>query len=167
MAGLQPEAQELVTRLGLAPHPEGGYFRETWRSPSRVQTPRGERSALTVVHYLLPSGTFSGFHRVQADEVWQFAGGGTLELHVIEPGGAHETFRIGRAGAGGVLPHVVVPAGCWQAARPAGPSHVLVNCTVAPGFDWADFEMAREEDLLRVRPDLASTIRGLCRPAAS
>lgn len=164
MAGMHPEAQELVTRLGLSSHPEGGYYRETWRSPLRVQTARGERSALTVVHYLLPAGTFSGFHRVLADEVWQHAGGGTLELHVIDPTGAHELFRVGRAGA--VLPHVVVPAGSWQAARPAGPLHVLVSCTVAPGFDWADFEMARAEDLLRIRPDLASSIRELCRPAA-
>lgn len=164
MADMHPEAQELVTRLGLSPHPEGGYYRETWRSPVRVLTSRGERSALTVVHFLLPPGSFSGFHRVQADEVWQHAGGGTLELHVIDPSGAHELFRVGRAGAGAVVPHVVVPAGSWQAARPAGPLHVLVSCSVAPGFEWADFEMARAEELLRLRPDLASSIRELCRP---
>ncbi len=118
-----------------------------------------------MVHYLLPPGAFSGFHRVQADEVWQHAGGGALDLHVIDPAGAHERFRLGRAGAAGALvPHVVVPAGSWQAARPAGPLHVLVSCSVAPGFEWADFEMARAEELVRLRPDLASSIRELCRP---
>lgn len=163
MNEMHPEAQELVARLRLSAHPEGGFYRETWRSPARVHTARGERSALTVIQYLLPPGCFSGFHRVQADEVWQHSGGGTLELHVIDPDGAYELFRIGRPGAGAVVPHVVVPAGHWQAARPAGPVHVLTSCAVAPGFEWEDFEMGRAEDLLALRPDLASKIRELCR----
>jgi predicted cupin superfamily sugar epimerase len=160
---IHPETQALVRRLSLLPHPEGGFFRETWRSPIRVATPRGERSALTVIHYLLPAGAFSGFHRVQADEVWHHAGGGPLELHVIDAAGAHEVHRIGSAGSPVAVPHVVVPAGAWQAARPATRQHVLVSCTVGPGFDFADFEMATEAELVRLRPDLANLLRGLCR----
>ncbi len=161
---MHPEAQALVARLALAPHPEGGFYRETWRSPSRVITPRGERPALTVIHYLLPAGGFSAFHRVHSDEVWHHAGGGPLELHVLDVSGAHEVHRVGRAGTGATVPHVVVPAGSWQAARPVGGLHVLASCSVAPGFDFADFEMAREADLLLLRPDLAGIIRELCRP---
>jgi hypothetical protein len=161
---MHPEAQALVARLALAPHPEGGFYRETWRSPARVITPRGERAALTVIHYLLPAGAFSAFHRVHSDEVWQHVGGGPLEIHVVDPSGAHEVQRVGREGTGVVVPHVVVPAGSWQAARPAGRHHVLACCMVAPGFEFADFEMAREADLMRLRPDLARVFRELCRP---
>ncbi len=165
MDGLHPETRALAGRLRLAPHPEGGFYRETWRSPLRVATPRGERSALTVIDYLLPSGAFSAFHRVHADEVWHHAGGDPVEIHVLTPSGAHEMHRVGGSGTAVAIHHVVVPAGHWQAARSMGRRHALVNCTVGPGFDFADFEMAREEDLLRLRPDLASLIRGLCRPA--
>jgi predicted cupin superfamily sugar epimerase len=129
-----------------------------------VTTPRGERSALTVIRYLLPAGSFSGFHRVHSDEVWQHSGGDPLELHVIDPSGAHTIHRLGSGGGADVSPHVVVPAGHWQAARPVSGRHVLATCTVAPGFDFADFEMARVEDLLLLRPDLAAIIRALCRP---
>jgi predicted cupin superfamily sugar epimerase len=159
MDDIHPEARSLVERLALSPHPEGGYFRETWRSPARVATPRGERSAMTLIHYLLPSGSFSAFHRVHADEVWQHAGGDPLELHVIDPGGAHEVHRLGKGG----LPHAVVPAGWWQAARVRGERYALLGCTVAPGFDFADFEMARAEELLRIRPDLRAVVGSLCR----
>jgi predicted cupin superfamily sugar epimerase len=165
MANLHPETKALLERLALAPHPEGGFYRETWRSPARVATPRGERSALTVIHYLLPAGSFSAFHRVHADEVWQHAGGDPLELHVLDPAGAYEVHRMGAAGPGAAVPHVVVPAGHWQAARPLGARHVLASCSVAPGFDFDDFEMARHEELALLRPDLAALIRSLCRPS--
>lgn len=150
-----------MERLVLSPHPEGGYFRETWRSPGRVATPRGDRAAMTVIHYLLPAGAISAFHRVHADEVWQHAGGDPLELHLVDPGGAHEIHRLGSGG----VPHVVVPAGWWQAARILGDRFALASCTVAPGFEFADFEMARADDLIQLRPDLASVVRALCRPA--
>ena len=136
MDEMHPEAQALVARLGLAPHPEGGYYRETWRSAARVMTARGERAGLTVIH-----------------------------LHVIDSAGTHEVHRVGRAGTGVAVPHVVVPAGSWQAARPVGGLHVLASCTVAPGFEFADFEMARESDLARLRPDLAGIFHELCRPS--
>ncbi len=163
MEDIHPETRSLVARLGLSPHPEGGFYRETWRSPVRVATPRGDRAALTVIHYLLPAGAFSAFHRVHADEVWQHAGGGLLELHVVDPSGAHEVHRIG-PGAPHAIPHVIVPAGHWQAARPVGDRHVLASCTVAPGFEFSDFEMAEGSELARLRPDLAGRLLELCRP---
>jgi predicted cupin superfamily sugar epimerase len=152
----------VVAELGLAPHPEGGFYRETWRSPLRVATPRGERSALTVIHFLLPAGAFSAFHRVHADEAWHHAGGDPIELHVIASSGAHAVHRVGPHGMRGVVTHAVVPSGAWQAARPVGPRHALASCFVAPGFDFDDFEMARAEDLLALRPDLATLVRALC-----
>ncbi|HET8725697.1 MAG TPA: cupin domain-containing protein [Anaeromyxobacteraceae bacterium] len=163
MSELHPETRWLKERLGLADHPEGGFYREVWRSPGRVHTPRGERTALTVIHYLLPAGAFSAFHRVHSDEVWQHAGGDPLELHVIDPTGAYEVHRIGVAAPGSGVPHVVVPAGHWQAARPTGLRHALASCTVAPGFEFQDFEMARPDALEALRPDLARLIRSLCR----
>ena len=156
---MHPEARSLLERLALAPHPEGGFYRETWRSPTRVATRRGDRSAMTLIHYLLPAGSFSAFHRVHADEVWQHAGGDPLELHLLDPGGAHEVHRVGPGGA----PHVVVPAGWWQGARVLGGRYALAGCTVAPGFEFADMEMATAEELLRLRPDLRSVTLALCR----
>lgn len=117
---------------------------------------------MTIIHYLLPAGSFSAFHRVHSDELWHHAGGDPLELHVIEPSGAHESHRLGVPG-GPAIPHVVVPAGAWQAARPLGTRHALVSCTVAPGFDFGDFEMTAEAELLAVRPDLGRLFRALCR----
>jgi predicted cupin superfamily sugar epimerase len=114
---------------------------------------------MTLIHYLLPAGSFSAFHRVHADEVWQHAGGDPLELHLLDPGGAHEVHRVGPGGA----PHVVVPAGWWQGARVLGGRYALAGCTVAPGFEFADMEMATAEELLRLRPDLRSVTLALCR----
>ena len=156
---MHPEARSLVERLALAPHPEGGFYRETWRSPLRVSTPRGDRAAMTIIHYLLPADSFSAFHRVHADEVWQHAGGDPLELHLVDPGGAHEVHRLGP----GALPHAVVPAGWWQGARVLGKRFALAGCTVAPGFEFADFELARPEDLLALRPELPAQVLALCR----
>lgn len=163
MESLHPETRTVVVELGLAPHPEGGYYRETWRSPARVVTPRGERSALTVIHYLLPAGAVSAFHRVHADEAWHHAGGDPLELHVIDPSGAHAVHRLGPPDGHGAVTHAVVPAGAWQAARPLGTRHAIASCSVAPGFDFDDFEMARAEQLIALRPELEPLVRALCR----
>src|SRR5512137_333397 len=165
MGGLPEDAQDVVRRLGLAPHPEGGWYRETWRSPLRVRGPRGERPAMTVIDYLLEAGDFSGFHRVHSDEAWHHVAGGALDLHVLDPGGGHAIHRIGSAALDGARFHAVVPAGAWQAARPAGDGWVLASCTVAPGFAFEDFEMARRGELVALRPDLEAVIAPLCRPA--
>jgi hypothetical protein len=104
----------------------------------RVRTPRGERSALTLIHFLLPAGGFSGFHRVSSDEAWHHVGGDPVELHLLGPDGAHRVVRLDAALPDGAQDHAVVPAGAWQAARPSGDraGYSLVSCAVAPGFEF-------------------------------
>jgi predicted cupin superfamily sugar epimerase len=147
-------AEETVRRLGLMPHPEGGFYRETFRSPLRVQLPDGrERSASTAIHYLLPPGAWSAWHRIQADEVWHHYDGAPLRLFRL----GMEPARLDRR-----LPQVVVPAGVWQAALPDGGA-TLCGCTVAPGFEFEDFELASLETLLAEYPDQETLIRQLLR----
>ena len=153
---MDPRARELVDTLGLAPHPEGGFFREAFRSSDRVTRASSgeERSALTTIHYLLPAGSFSRWHRVLSDEAWHFAEGSPLELFVCDPGEtALRRTVLGPAG-GGARPVEIVPAGCAQAARPLG-SFTLVGCTVGPGFEFADFRLLADE------PEVARRIREL------
>jgi predicted cupin superfamily sugar epimerase len=135
----------LVESLGLSPHPEGGYFRETYRSDRKVSPDddRPDRSAITTIDFLLPEGTFSRWHRVQSCEVWHHMQGDALELAVVAPTlDAFEIIRLDRVGHGAHM-HVV-PAGWWQAARPVG-THALCACTVGPGFDFADFAFLADE----------------------
>lgn len=162
---LPPSAAALVQSLSLAPHPEGGYFRETFRSSVTLQTPRGPRAAMTAIHYLLPAGAFSGFHRVTSDEVWHHVNGDALELHLLDERGHYAVHRLDATLRTGAVDHVVVPAGAWQAARPAEAQagYALVSCDVAPGFDFADFEMAKAEQLVPLCPSRAELIRALCR----
>jgi predicted cupin superfamily sugar epimerase len=157
-AALDPEVARLVRALRLTPHPEGGFYRETFRSPARVPTPRGERSAMTAIYFLLPAGTVSTLHRVHSDELWVHADGDAVELHVVSPRGRHEVVGLRPAG------HAVVPAGHWQAARPAGRRYALVTCVVAPGFDFEDFELARREELARSFPALPDEVLALAAP---
>lgn len=163
---LHPDARAAVEHLGLQPHPEGGFYVETWRSPVRVPTARGERAAMTVIHFLLPEGAFSAFHRVHADEAWHHVDGAPVELHVLAADGSdYRLHRLGPWRHEAHRSHVVVPAGAWQAARPVGTGFALVSCTVAPGFDFEDFEMADRDRLPALRPDLAPLIADLCLPA--
>jgi uncharacterized protein len=155
---------ELVKLLELAPHPEGGFYKETWRAALTVQTPRGPRSAGTSIYYLLPRGSFAAWHRVASDEVWHFYEGHPLELYLLEAGRL-ERVVLGREVARGERPQVVVPAGVWQAAVPRG-EYTLCGCTVAPGFDFADWELPPAEQLVALYPEHAELFRQLCRPGA-
>jgi uncharacterized protein len=138
MNGDQLAAEEVVHLLGLAPHPEGGFYRETFRAA----TPEGGRGASTAIYYLLREGEVSAWHRVvDADEVWHHYAGGTLELTLTAGRGERSSIRLGADLAAGERPQVVVPAGVWQTARPLG-GWVLAGCTVAPAFEFAGFEMA-------------------------
>jgi predicted cupin superfamily sugar epimerase len=143
-AGLHPRAAALITELGLAPHPEGGFYRETFRSPVQV-TPadgRGARAALTHIHFLLPGGAASRWHRVTSDEIWHLFEGGPLEL--LEMDDACHAFTTRQLGDDPAQRTHAVIAGHWQAARALG-DYALVGCTVAPGFDFADFTMLADE----------------------
>jgi predicted cupin superfamily sugar epimerase len=129
-------ADEVVRLLGLAPHPEGGFYRETFRDGAT-----GGRGASTAIYYLLREGDESAWHRVDAAEVWHWYAGAPLDVTLSADGRERSTLRLGTDLAAGERPQVVVPAGVWQAARPVG-GWTLVGCTVAPAFDFAGFEMA-------------------------
>jgi predicted cupin superfamily sugar epimerase len=137
---MQPprSAQETVSALGLARHPEGGFFRETFRAPD---APRG---ASTSILFLLPAGERSRWHRVDADEHWLFHDGDALELEIAKPDGSdRQVIMLGANLVAGHAPQAVVPRGWWQAARSTG-AWTLVGCVVAPAFEFSHFEMAPE-----------------------
>ena len=125
--------------LGLARHPEGGWFRETWRHPSTVDTPRGPRSLATCVAFLLQPGDVSAWHRVASDELWLWQGGGPVTLTL---GGSSSTPVAGAPVTLGVGGQHLVRASEWQTAVPASDEATLVACVVSPGFDFADFTLA-------------------------
>lgn len=140
-----PRARRLIEELGLAPHPEGGWYAEVYRSPGFVRNPAGAaRAFLTAIHFLLVQGEVSRWHRVAADEVWNWYEGDPLDLYTLREG--ERAWRRQRLGllSGGAVPVTVVPAGTWQAARSSG-TYTLAGCTVAPGFDFEDFTLARND----------------------
>ena len=144
---------EIIARLGLNPHPEGGYYAETFRSTEIVTLQDGRlRTASTAIHFLLPTGAFSALHRVAADEVWHHYGGSPLELVTISPDGFLSKILLGRDLLSGQRPQHVVPSGWWQGARPLNKGATLTGCTVAPGFDFQDFEMPSRAFLLEIFP---------------
>jgi len=138
---------ELARELGLRPHPEGGWFRETWRS-SVSFTPAGydgPRSAATAIYYLLRPGEESRWHVVRSDELWFWHRGGPLALRLGGNGpqpSSGTTVVLGGDVAGGHQPQLLIPASTWQSAAPAAAELVLVSCVVAPGFEFADFRLA-------------------------
>jgi predicted cupin superfamily sugar epimerase len=137
----------LADVLDLQPHPEGGWYRQTWVSPETVSLPDGRvRATATLIHFLLPTGESSAWHRVSSDEVWlAHTGSVVLELGgdgaAPEADGDAETVALGLDLAAGEVAQVVVPAHVWQRTVP-GPADALVSCLVSPGFDFADFELA-------------------------
>lgn len=147
-------AAMLIANLGLTPHPEGGYYGELYRSESNVHPTdrRGPRPALTTIYFLLPAGAVSRWHRVQSDEVWHFYEGSPLDLWMASPGGDAISRKSLGPLNGEQRPVWTVPAGWWQAARSTG-SYTLAGCTVGPGFDYADFELAIDQ------PSVAGTLR--------
>jgi predicted cupin superfamily sugar epimerase len=130
-------ADDIIRKLRLEPHPEGGHYRETWRAPASD----GERPAGTAIYYLLREGEVSHWHRVDAAEIWHCHAGSTLELSLSGDGAAVEHLKLGNDLAAGQRPQLIVPAHCWQSARSLG-DWSLVGCTVSPGFVFDGFEMA-------------------------
>ncbi|MBK8175880.1 MAG: cupin domain-containing protein [Rhodospirillales bacterium] len=134
-------AAELIEALALSPHPEGGWYRETFRDrPAEGAAPEN-RGALTQIYFLLCAGERSRWHRIDAIEVWHFYAGDPLELSIAAAGEAPRTLMLGTDFARGEQAHGIVPAGAWQAARPMG-RFALAGCTVAPAFAFAGFELA-------------------------
>ena len=141
MSANLPPAAVFIDKLGLQPHPEGGWYRETYRSPTRVETTRGSRSALTNIFYLLEQNQLSRWHVVQADELWSFQSGAPLELLEYDPGSGRFDRHI--LGYGGANSTAIVQAGVWQAARSLE-AYSLVSCAVAPGFEFVDFQFVSD-----------------------
>jgi uncharacterized protein len=130
-------ADRVISLLGLAPHPEGGHYRETFRDAATLG---GTRATSTAIYFLLRQGERSRWHRVDAVEVWHFYAGAPLVLRVADDG-SRRAVRLGADLAAGERPQAVVPAGAWQNAESLG-AWTLVGCTVAPGFDFSGFELA-------------------------
>ena len=162
-------SNDLINHLGLQPHPEGGYYKETYRSSGIIPLHclssnfKGDRHYATAIYFLLQQDDFSAFHRIRSDECWHFYEGGTLLIHVIDQQGTYTCIRLGRNIDQGELYQFVVPAGAWFAAEPAHTDFALVGCSVSPGFDFADFELATADSLVREYPQHTSIIQRLCR----
>jgi predicted cupin superfamily sugar epimerase len=134
---LAPTAADVIARLDLKPHPEGGHFRETFRDP---RLDADGRPVSTAIYFLLARGERSRWHRIDAVEVWHYYAGSPLTLQIADSDEIHSV-RLGADFAAGEIPQAIVPALAWQAAESAG-DWTLVGCTVAPGFDFATFELA-------------------------
>jgi predicted cupin superfamily sugar epimerase len=187
---MRPTAAQMAASLGMEPHPEGGYYLETYRAAQTLRTPRGERPASTAILFLVTAASASRLHRLSSDELWVFQGGLPLELVTITPDGElqrrvlgdPDVFVRGRDGESPLtgespdglpegssewLPQALVPAGSWQGARLTGPrlpadsAWALVSCLVTPGFDFADFELGDRDALLAAHPEHADLIREL------
>jgi hypothetical protein len=162
-------AQHWIDRLHLQPHPEGGYFREAYRAPlmlphSALPGHGGDRTASTAIYFLLAGDQFSAFHRIRSDELWHFYAGSRLIVHVITTEGEYRQLLLGSNTAKGENFQAVVTAGCWFGSSLRHPdSFALVGCTVAPGFDFADFEMAKREELIAQYPQHRAIIQRLTR----
>lgn len=166
----QQSADYYIEKLRLKAHPEGGYYRETYRSAEMIyqeHLPRrfsGDRNFSTAIYFLMKQGHFSAFHRIQADEMWHFYAGDPMHLYIIFPNGSLDHYLIGDDLEKGQTFQAVVKGGCWFASEPAEDSaYSLVGCTVAPGFEFEDFEMAKADDLIRQFPTHAALIKRLTR----
>lgn len=163
-------AQYWIDQLNLIAHPEGGYYRETYRSElsiAREALPpqfAGARLVSTAIYFLLAGDNFSAFHRLRSDELWHFYAGGAITVQVIEPDGSLLEIHLGRDPRAGEVFQAAVKAGRWFASRVRdGKSFALAGCTVAPGFDFADFEMGKRSELIRLYPQHRRLIEQLTR----
>jgi predicted cupin superfamily sugar epimerase len=166
------EAARWIARLDLVPHPEGGWFRETYRAadviaadglPPRFAAPR---NVATAVYFMITCEAFSALHRIRSDELWHFYAGDPVTLTVLDADGRGSltSVRLGRDPTAGALPQAVIPAGAWFGAAVAPPgAFALVGCTVAPGFDFADFELGARADLIARYPQHRAAIERLTR----
>lgn len=152
-------ASDLIQQLQLQPHPEGGYYRETYRSIETLTTEQQKtRNVSTAIYYFLEGHDKSAFHRIQSDELWFFHQGQPLEIVFIR-NEQLVTIILGNDVTKNQVPQAMIPANTWFAARvQSGAGYSLASCTVAPGFDFSDFELAKRHELLEQYPNLKNTI---------
>ena len=170
MPGVSRSAAFWIERLALLPHPEGGHYRESYRATERIPGPAlpgrygGARVSSTAIYFLLRAGEVSALHRIRSDELWHFYAGGPLAVSVIDQEGTRRDLTLGPDPDAGQLFQAMVPAGAWfGAAVCPGTAYALVGCTVAPGFEFADFELADRSALTRRYPQHAALIERLAR----
>ena len=163
-------SRDYIQQLNLQPHPEGGFYRQTYRCleslPAGALPKRfgGNRPISTAIYYLLEPGDYSCFHRIKSDECWHFYAGGPLVIHIIESNGDYHSVKLGNNILTGEVYQYSVAAMAWFAVEPAEKTaFTLAGCTVAPGFDFDDFEMARKKNMLELYPQHTPTIDRLCR----
>jgi predicted cupin superfamily sugar epimerase len=161
---------DIIQQFQLLPHPEGGWYKETYRSTELLeahQLPQrfgGQRSMATAIYFLLEQGNFSAFHKIKSDECWHFYAGQGLDIYVLDENGVLTITRLGNNIAAGECFQLVVPANHWFASKPATDSSFsFVGCTVAPGFDFLDFELADANTLSAQYPQHQQCIYQLCR----
>ncbi len=161
-------AHEIIELYNLKAHPEGGYYRETYRSAEWINKEAlpdrfaGKRSLSTAIYFLLPEGSKSCFHKLKADELWHFYLGGPITLVIIHPNSTLEEVIVGQDILGGQKLQYIVSAGCWFAAYPnPETTWSLMGCTTAPAFDFSDFEMAKRDELVQSYPEAKSWIHRL------
>lgn len=158
------KVQKLVKKLDLLPHPEGGYYKEMYRSTELIEQNAlperfpAARNFMTSIYFLLEQGSFSAFHRIQSDELWYFHQGADIKIHVILKDGTYKYFQLGPEKE----MQCCVPAESWFASESTG-TYSLVSCAVAPGFDFEDFELADKEKLSFIYPQHTSLIDQFCR----
>jgi predicted cupin superfamily sugar epimerase len=161
------EAAYWVEKLKMSPHPEGGYYKETYKSTTAIRVgndPETYRSASTAIYFLLVENNFSAFHRIKSDELWHFYEGRPVEIFYIDWAGEMHKIILGNSPNEDQVYQTMVPAGCWFASRVLnGNGYSLVGCTVSPGFEFEDFEMAERNALLEQFPLHEKTIIELTR----
>lgn len=154
---------DIVARLNMTAHPEGGYFTETYRSAETMDLrDRGRRAWGTSIYFLMPRGQISKLHRLTSDEIWHYHQGDTITVLIITSNGQLQKHLVGPIQSGEERPQVIIPKGSWFGAIHEGQPHngyTLVGCTVSPGFDFADFELAKRESLLKAFPKASSETR--------
>ena len=165
---MDKNAEYWIRSLELAAHPEGGHYRETYRCAETVSVSAlparfpGDRCFATSIYYLLESGEVSTLHRIRSDEIWYHHDGAPVIIHVFAPGGGYRALKLGRDIEAGEAPQAVVSAGCWFGAMLEGAdTFCLAGCSVAPGFDFADFELASRDVLLEEFPEQQEIIKKL------
>jgi predicted cupin superfamily sugar epimerase len=163
-------AQFYISNYNLQKHPEGGWYKETYKSKETVPAAGlperfdGSRSFCTAIYFLIEQGNFSAFHRIKSDECWHFYAGGALLVYIITPDGKLDIVHLGNNLDKNEVFQYVVPANCWFASVPEKDTlFSFVGCTVSPGFDFKDFELAYASKLLSQYPQHASIINSLCR----
>lgn len=155
---MEKNAQYWINKLNLQEHPEGGYFKETYRSKDRLHESklpdryRSSRVFGTSIYFLLTTESVSNFHRLTSDEIWHFHFGGTAKIHFLNREGEHSEHLIGNQLEHGQSLQVLIPKGTWFAAEVTEGDFILVGCTVAPGFEFEDFELADRQSLLSAYP---------------